>query len=114
MNENEKIVATLIVMLYELSEENLYANEKSMIESSANETLENDSKSEKSMKKSFSDRFTAHSNIMIRIVAIYSDDDILQRIMKIKREKFKRVSANITKSEVRLELKDCEIKNELL
>ena len=114
MNGSKKIVTTLAVMLYELSEENLYADEKSMIESSAENALENDSKSEKSMKESLSDRLTDHSDIMVRIVAIYSDDDILQRIIQVKREKLRRVLADIVKSEVCLKLRDCEIKNELL
>ena len=97
-----------------MSEKNLYANEKSMIESSAKKILENDSKNEKSMIKSFSDRFIAHSDIMIRIVTIYSENDTFQKIMQIKRDELKRILANIIKSEIRLKLKNCEIKNEFL
>ena len=47
---------------------------------------------------------------MNRIKLIYLNDIILQRIMKIKRENFKRISIDIIKNEIKFELEDCEIK----
>ena len=113
MNENKKTIISLVAMMYELSEKKLYANEKSIKESSASKFLEVDSSSEKSLEKSLDDQLIAQPDIMQRIETAYSSDVTLQRIMKIKRNNLRRVLSNIIKKDVRLELDDCEIKNEL-
>ena len=91
-------------MLYELSEEKLFANEKSNEESFVKSILENESTI---------DSFTTQLDIVKLIKTTYFDDIILQRIIKSKRERLRRISSNIIKIEIRLELNDCEIKDEL-
>ena len=104
MNEGQKKIIILTVMLYELSEERLFANEKSDEESSVKSILENESTA---------DSITAQLDIVELIRTTYFDDIILQRIMKSKRERLRRISSDIIKIEVRFELDDCEIKDEL-
>ena len=113
MNENRKNTATLAIMIYELSEKRFYAKKKLNEKSFAKKNLENDAFNEKSKEKSLNDNLTIQSNIMKRIEAIYFDDVILQRIMKNKRNEQKRISINITKIEIKLKLKNCEIKKNL-
>ena len=112
MNENKKIVISLVVMMYELSEKKFYTNEKSIKKSFASEFFEINLSSEKSLKKSFDNRLFVQSDIMQRIEIVYSNDVTLQQIMKIKRNDLKRVFSNIIKKNVRLKLENCEIKNE--
>ena len=115
MNEREKTIASLIVMLYELSEKKFETDEKSTVESSAKRHLENDLIEKKSIEEFSIDIFTVQSNIMTRIIVVYSNDDNLQRVIEIKRQNFRRIFANIIKIEIRLKLDDCEIrKNDLL
>ena len=91
-------------MLYELSEERLFADEKSDEKSSVESIFENESTV---------DSLTTQLDIIELIRTTYFNDIILQKIMKSKREKLRRISSNIIKIEVRFELDDCEIKNEL-
>ena len=51
--------------------------------------------------------------LMDRIRQVYLNDVILQRIMEAKREDLKRIPMNIIKEGVRLELEDCEIREDL-
>ena len=48
-----------------------------------------------------------------RIRQIYLDNEIFQYIIKIKKINFKRISTNLTKKNVKLKLKNCEISDEL-
>ena len=115
MNEREKTITSLVVMLYDLSEQKFETNEKSTVESFVERHLEDDSIKEKSIKKSFIDTFIAQSNIMTRIIVVYFNDDNLQKIIEVKRQEFKRIFVDIIKTKIRLKLDDCEIrKNDLL
>ena len=115
MNEREKTIASLIVMLYELNEKKFETDEKSTIESFAKKHFENDLIKKKSIKKFFIDIFIVQSDIMTRIIVVYFNDDNFQRVIEIKRQNFRRIFANIIKIEIRLKLNDCEIrKNDLL
>ena len=100
-------------MLYELSEKKLFANEKSDEESFAKDILEKKSKIEKSEEKSTIDSLMSQFDIVKLIRTIYSNDIILQKIMKSKRNELRRISINIIKIEVRLKLNDCEIRDDL-
>ena len=113
MNENQKNVIILAIMLYELSEKKFFADEKSDEKSSAKRVFEKKSTVEKSKEKSAIDSFTSQFDIVEQIKAAYFDDIILQKIMKSKRSDLKRISTNIIKIEIRLKLENCEIKNEL-
>ena len=113
MNESQKKITILATMLYELSEKKLFANEKSNEESSAKNVLEEKSRTEKSEKESAIDSFMSQFDIVKLIRTAYSDDIILQRIIKSKRNELRRISINIIKIEVRLKLNDCEIKDDL-
>ena len=64
-------------------------------------------------KKSFVDKFNVQSKIIKLIKAIYSNNIILQRLMKAKKLKKRRVSINITKTKIKLKLKRCEIRDDL-
>ena len=64
-------------------------------------------------KKSTIDSFMFQFDIIEQIKTTYSNDIILQKIMKNKRNNLKRISTNIIKIEIRLKLENCEIKNEL-
>ena len=115
MNEREETVASLAVMLYDLSEKKFETDEKSTVESSAERHLEDDSIEEKSTEEFSIDTFTAQSDIMTRIIVVYSNDDNLQKIIEVKRQELRRISADIIKTEIRLKFDDCEIrKNDLL
>ena len=113
MNENQKKIIILATMLYELSEKRLFANEKSDEKSSAKRVFEKKSTIEKSKKELTIDSFMSQFDIVEQIRATYSDDIILQKIIKSKRNDLKRISTNIIKIEIRLKLENCEIKNEL-
>ena len=96
-----------------MSEKKLFANEKSNEKSSAKRVFEKKSTIEKSKEKSTIDSFMFQFDIIKQIKTTYSNDIILQKIMKNKRNDLKRISTNIIKIEIRLKLKNCEIKNEL-
>ena len=52
---------------------------------------------------------TFQTKLINRIRQIYLNDIILQRIMKIKKNIFKRISTNIIKKRIKFELENCEI-----
>ena len=115
MNEREETIASLAVMLYELSEKRFETDEKSIVESSVERHLEKNSIEEKTIKKSFIDNLIAQSDIMTRIIVVYFNDDNLQRVIEIKRQRLRRIFVDIIKTEIRLKLENCEIrKNDLL
>ena len=104
MNESEKIVITLTIMLYELNAKNekfesnnddVTSNEKTM---STNEKIKN-----------FENEKVFESSVVEKIKNAYSNDVIFQRIMKNKRNEKKKISIDITKSKVKFELENCEI-----
>ena len=129
MNEIEKSSMNLISMIYDLSEKEL---DRIMTTTLAN-ILENsiDVAFESTTIVDFTIEFennelinnastinalksdASQTKLMNRIRQIYLNDIILQRIMKAKREDFKRISIDITKNEVKLELENCEIKKNL-
>ena len=49
---------------------------------------------------------------MNKIKVVYSHNVILQKIIKSKQKKHKRILTNITKTKIRLKLNDCELKND--
>ena len=115
MDEREETVASLAVMLYDLSEEGLETDEESTVESPAERHLGDDSIEGESIEESSIDTSTAQPDIMARIIAAYSNDDNLQRVIEVKRQELRRISADIIKTEIRLKFDDCEIrKNDLL
>ena len=104
MNENEKIVTALTIMLYELNAK----NEK--FESNNDDVTSNEkttSTNEKS--KNFENEKVFESSVVERIKNAYSNDVIFQRIMKNKRNEKKKISIDITKSKIKLEFENCEI-----
>ena len=111
MNEREKTITSLIVMLYDLNEKKLDINEKSIIESFVKKHLEKNSIKKKSIENFFIDIFIVQSNIMIQIIVVYFYDVNFQRIIEIKRLKFKRIFVDIIKTKIRLKFDNCEIKN---
>lgn len=115
MDEREETIASLAVMLYDLSEERLEADEKSMIESPVKKHLGDDPVEEEQMEEPSTDTPTVQSDIMARIIAAYPNDGNLQRVIEVKRQGFRRIPADIIKTGIRLELGDCEIReNDLL
>ena len=113
MDESQEEITILATMLYELSEEKLFAGEKSDEESFAEDVFGEESRAEKSEEESAVDSFMSQFDIVELIRTAYSDDIILQRIMKSKRNGLRRISIDIIKIEVRLELDDCEIRDDL-
>ena len=113
MNENQKNIIILAIMLYELNEKKFCANEKSNEKSFTKRVFEKKSTIEKSKKKSTIDSFMSQFDIIKQIKTTYFDNIILQKKMKSKRIDLKRISTNIIKIEIRLKLENCEIKNEL-
>ena len=111
MNERQMNVARIITMMYDLIEENVFDDEKSVEESSSN-IFEIDLMNEKSVKESNIEQFINLSNIMKRIKATYFDDDVLQQFMNAKRTEKRKISFNFYKKNVRLKLKDCKIQND--
>ena len=95
-------------MIYDLSEKNSFTKKEVNDESHAN-IFEKEEK-RKINEKSFFDFF----DIMTLIKATYFEDIILQRIMKVKRESKRQISMNITRTNLRLELNDYNIKNDFL
>ena len=113
MNENEKNVVTLIVMIYELNEEKSFANEKLIEKSFVKNIFENFSFNEKLFEKSSKKNITFQSNFMKRIKVAYLNDIIFQKIMQNKRNDHRRVLKNVTKTKIKLEFNDCTITNNL-
>ena len=111
MNEREKTIASLIVMLYDLSEKKFDTDEKSIIESFAERHFEKNSIKEKSIENFFIDILIAQSNIMTQIIAVYFYDVNFQRVIEVKRLEFRRIFVDIIKTKIRLKLDDCEIRN---
>ena len=85
MNENQEKIIILTIMLYELNEKRLFANEKSNEKSFAKNDFEKKSKIEKLKEKSTIDSFMSQFDIIELIKIIYSNDIILQKIIKSKR-----------------------------
>ena len=133
MNEIEESSMNLIAMIYDLSEKEFEIDETmivtfaNIVENSIdiaskdtiivdfifdNEFANNALVHESSTINAF-EVDASQMNLMNRIKQIYLDDVILQRIMKAKRENLRRISINIIKKEVKLELDDYEIKNDL-
>ena len=108
MNEREKSVTKIIIIIYDLIEEEVFANEKS-IEKLFASNLET-SINEKSIEKLFVEKFIDQSNIIQQILKIYSQDDVFQRVMKAKRSNQRKISIDLVRKELKLELNDCEIK----
>ena len=129
MNEIEKNSMNLISMIYDLSEEELdktmtttFAN---IIESSIDvafenttivdftiEIVNNEFVNDASTINAF-ENDTSQTKLMNRIKQIYFNNITLQRIMKAKRENFKRISFDIIKNEIKFEFENCEIKKNL-
>ena len=96
MNDNRKKIIELIVMLYELSEKKIYANEKLIEKSFAKSIFEN-SINEKLIEKSFIDNLITQTNIIKRIKVIYFNNKMLKKLMKCKRENLKHIFSNFIK-----------------
>ena len=111
MNEREKSVIRIAIMMYDLIEKEVFANEKS-IEKSFASNLET-SINEKSIEKLLVEKFIDQSNIMQQILKTYFQDDVFQRVMKAKRSNQRKISIDLVRKELKLKLKDCEIKENL-
>ena len=75
--------------------------------------IQNEINERKINKKSFVDEFNAQSKIIKLIKAIYSNNVILQQLIKTKKLKKQRVLMNITKTKIKLKLKKCKIRDDL-
>ena len=111
LNENRETIVRFVVMLYDLSEKNSLEKQKND-EIFFTNNLEKNNEREIDETLLF-DIFNDQSNIMKLIRTIYFDDIILQRVMKIKRESKRQMSMNITRIELKLKFKECEIKDDL-
>ena len=67
----------------------------------------------KLIEESLEENITTQLNFMKKIKAAYFNNVTFQRIMKSKRQNHRRVFKNITKVEVKFELNDCTIINEI-
>lgn len=85
INEITMNIVTLIIMLYNLSEKNKFEKKKSNLNRSR--MLLKKYEFEKNYKKFQIKVFTVLSNFITRIVKIYFDDIIFQRIIQIKKLK---------------------------
>ena len=72
MNENEKNTIELIVMLYELSEKNFFANEKSIEKSLVEKNFENSHFNEKSIEESLKKNLIAQKDFVARIKVVFT------------------------------------------
>lgn len=86
-------VAILIVILYNLNEKNKFKHEKLNLNRSRMFLRKHESEKKKIQIKFF----TAQSNFMTRIVKIYVDDKIFQRIIQIKKNKNRDISIDFTR-----------------
>ena len=93
--------------MYDLIEEKVFANEKSIEKSFASnfETSIN----EKSIEKLSIEKFIDQSNIMQQILKTYFQDDVFQRVMKAKRSNQRKISIDLVRKEFKLKLNDCEL-----
>ena len=98
-------------MLYHLNEENSSAKKKVIDEFEAN-VLEKKRKRE-IVEKSLSDIFDVKFDIMTLIRTEYSKNIIFQRIIKVKRENKRQILVDIIKTDFKLKLDNCNIKNDL-
>ena len=111
LNESEKNVAWLIALIYDLNEKE-FVDEK-FIEKSSTERIQNENEKQKVNEELLVDEFDVQFEIMKLIRAIYFDDIIFQRLMKIKKFERRKISINITKAKIKLKLKRCEIRDDL-
>ena len=112
INENEKNVIKITIMMYDLIEENVFANEKSIEKSFASnfETSIN----EKSIEKLFVEKFIDQSNIIQQILKTYFLNNVFQRVIKVKRFNQKKISIDLIRKELKLKLNNCELKKNSL
>ena len=125
MNEIEKNLMNLISIIYDLNEkkfnEIMTTTLANIIENSLNiafDTIIVDFTIELANNEFVNDAFainasktkTSQTKLMNRIRQIYFNDVISQRIMKVKRENFKRILTNIIKKKIKVELENCDIK----
>ena len=112
MNEREKNLTRITIMMYDLIEKNVLANEKSIEKSFASnfETSTN----EKSIEKLFVEKFIDQSNIMQQILKAYFLNDVFQRVIKVKRFDHRKISIDLIRKEFNLKLKNCDIKENFL
>ena len=107
INEKHEKIATLTIIIYELSEKKLYVKKKLN-----DDTLTNKLQPKKNSKKNFANSNPNKPNVINKIKIAYSNNVILQKIIKNKQKKHKRILTNITKTKIKLKLNDCKLKND--
>ena len=127
INKTKKSLVNLATILYNLSKKNLEKIETTIVVFAdvldtkkqafkilivANFIVD-DFVSKNLSQKNVSKVNIYSENLIEFIRQVYHDNEILQRIMKIKRTDFRRISTNLTKKSVKLKLENCEISDEL-
>ena len=108
LNEATENVVKIATMIYDLSEEELLEGEESL-QNRPTEPLEGQSQV-RSHAESSEALITTQSDIMKRIIAAYSHDEVLQRIIKAKLTDDRRLTPDLYRAGLRLELIDCSIR----
>ena len=98
--------------MYKLSEQNNPNNEKSSVELSLRPLAEaSKKKSNIESKEAF---IAEASNLLRQIKSAYKHDDTIQNIIQAKMSRQKKLPLEIIKNNVKLELRDCKIHEDLL
>ena len=127
INKTKKSPINLATILYNLSEKNLEkiklitatlanvldAKEQAFEISIVANSIVDDFVSKNFFQKNISKINIYSKNLIELIRQTYHDNEILQRIMKIKKTNLRRISTNLTKKNVKLKLENCEISDEL-
>lgn len=113
MDERRESVARLATIMYELAEEDLLADEEPNEESSA-DNLGAGPVGEEPIEELPAGEPTDQPDIMQQILEAYPQDEILQRVMEAKRLGQRKIPADLVRQGLRLELGDCELRDNLL
>ena len=127
INKAKKSLVNLATILYNLSKKNLEKIEIATIVladvlDAKKQTFEilvvansivDDFISKNLFQKNVSKINIYSKNLIELIRQIYHDNEIFQRIIKIKKTNLKYISTNLIKKNVKLKLKNCEISDEL-
>ena len=112
MNEkkfvDEKLIEELSTKDIQSENDEQKINKKLLVGKILSENVE-----QKVNKKLFVDKFDVQSKIIKLIREAYSENVILQRLIKIKKLERRRVLIDITKAKIKLKLKRCKIRDDL-
>ena len=109
LDEVPHTISSLTAMVYDLGERDI--DEEELLKESPS-TASKSSVEESS--KELTDDFIIESNIVLKVKRLYKKNKVLQRIILAKKNGQRRISQDLIKNDLRLELEDCQLEDDLL